>query len=76
MKEGIRIWWCGWASNPVGGVRHSLIGSTPVAFRPARVPGRSDICGGNHKTSVWKLIGLINGARSYIFLHFRFWNPS
>src|SRR6185369_4834008 len=31
--EGIRIRWCGWASNPVGGVSRSLVGSTPAAFR-------------------------------------------
>ena len=32
-KEGIRVRWCGWASNPVEGVRRSQVGSTPAAFR-------------------------------------------
>jgi hypothetical protein len=32
-EEGIRIRWCGWASNPVEGVRRSQVGSTPAAFR-------------------------------------------
>jgi hypothetical protein len=32
-KEGIRIGWYGRASNPVGGVSRSRVGSTPAAFR-------------------------------------------
>lgn len=37
-KEGIRIRWYGWVSNPVGGVRRSQVGSTPAAFRQSRPP--------------------------------------
>src|SRR5690606_17622861 len=33
LQEGIRVRWHGWASNPVGGVRRSQVGSTPAAFR-------------------------------------------
>ncbi len=33
LSEGMRIRACGWASNPVGGVDRSLVGSTPAAFR-------------------------------------------
>jgi hypothetical protein len=33
-KEGIRIRWYGRASNPVGDVSRSQVGSTPAAFRP------------------------------------------
>ena len=32
-EEGKRTRWCGRASNPVGGVSHSQVGSTPAAFR-------------------------------------------
>src|SRR6202043_3798016 len=38
QKEGIRIRWCGWASNPVGGVSRSRVGSTPAAFRLLGAP--------------------------------------
>lgn len=31
--EGKRVWWCGRISNPVGGVSHSRVGSTPTSFR-------------------------------------------
>jgi selenide, water dikinase len=32
-SEGMRIRWCGWASNPVRGVNRSSVGSTPATFR-------------------------------------------
>src|ERR1700683_3594065 len=35
----MRIRWCGWASNPVGGVNRSLVGSTPANFRPTLATG-------------------------------------
>jgi hypothetical protein len=33
LAEGIRIRWCGQASNLVGDVNRSRVGSTPAAFR-------------------------------------------
>ena len=40
--EGTRTRWYGWASNPGGGVRRFLVGSTPAAFRQEWVPLGSD----------------------------------
>jgi hypothetical protein len=37
-SEGTRTRWYGWASNPGGGVRRFLVGSTPAAFRHERLP--------------------------------------
>jgi hypothetical protein len=31
--EGNRSWWGGRASNPVGDVSRSRVGSTPISFR-------------------------------------------
>src|SRR5580658_10141861 len=36
--EGKRTRWYGWASNPGGGVKRFLVGSTPAAFRHERLP--------------------------------------
>lgn len=33
FMEGNRSWWGGRASNPVGGVSRSRVGSTPIFFR-------------------------------------------
>ena len=37
QRTGKRTRWCGRASNPVGGVSHSQVGSTPAAFRHSKV---------------------------------------
>ncbi len=49
-KEGIRIRWYGRASNPVGGVSRSRVGSTPAAFRPMLDSSETYVTTRNHRT--------------------------
>ena len=53
-SEGMRIRWCGRASNPVGDVNRFPVGSTPATFRHIRaVRAQLRICFSMQRRVIW-----------------------